>query len=416
MWLPESADEIERLAGEGSLEETHHFDAKAVPGVGRDVAVDVCAMTVDGGTLLYGVGEDENGRPTRPAPIELEGQRERIDQIAATSIFEPPTIVVTERPLADDPTRGYLVVNVPQSSRAPHQVVVRNDLRYYGRGATGNRVLTEPEIAQFYARRERWEIDRDRLLDKIIADAPFEHSQGAFLHAFAHPVAPDPAMLRRALGDDEMVLRNALVAATNSVHVRGGGGIAALRELSGWELHGAEGITIGDASFDEYRFALQMTIGHDGSTTLFGCAGFTYDNAKLLLVDSTAANLGNFLASAGALYEIGEYLGNVDVGVALSGTEGGIPRGQERGFHVRGYPHDSYRETDRALAHELRERPHAVASGSFGASSTRRSHSTTPPGCRRSLISGAAAALHRRDERRLLRDRQKARRAPPAAS
>ena len=147
MWLPESAEEIERLAREGSLEETHSFEAKELLGRNRDLAVDVCAMTPDGGTLLYGIGEDDDSRPTRPVPFELEGQRERLDQVVATSIVEPPTIVVTERSSADDPSRGYLVVNVPQSARAPHQVVVGGDLRYYGRDATGNRRLTEPEVA-----------------------------------------------------------------------------------------------------------------------------------------------------------------------------------------------------------------------------------------------------------------------------
>jgi len=91
-------------------------------------------MTVDGGTLLYGVDEDENGRVTLAAPIELAGQRERIDQIVQTSIMEPPTIYVSELPREEAPEQGYLLVTVPQSPRAPHQVVVGNDLRYYGRG------------------------------------------------------------------------------------------------------------------------------------------------------------------------------------------------------------------------------------------------------------------------------------------
>ncbi len=35
-----------------------------------DVAIDVCAMTVDGGVVVWGVGEDEHGRPTVPAPFK----------------------------------------------------------------------------------------------------------------------------------------------------------------------------------------------------------------------------------------------------------------------------------------------------------------------------------------------------------
>jgi hypothetical protein len=58
----------------GDLSETAIFDAKiAFPkrGKSRDLAIDVAAMANDGGTLLYGVGEDEHGRLTVPNPFEL---------------------------------------------------------------------------------------------------------------------------------------------------------------------------------------------------------------------------------------------------------------------------------------------------------------------------------------------------------
>lgn len=363
VWLPDSAEDIERLAREGSLEETHHFDAKELPGRNPDVAVDVCAMTPDGGTLLYGVGEDDHGRPSRPAPFELDGMRERIDQIVATSILEPPTIVVTERPLSDDPSRGYLVVNVPQSARAPHQVVVGGDLRFYGRGATGNRRLTEPEVAALYARRKQWEVDRDRLLADVVSAPPVTDAGAAFIHAVARPVASDAGMLRRALGDDEMVLRNSLVRAANTFHVRADSdsGVAQLRQLRNWQLHGAEGMTIGDLLTElGIRYVLRMTIDHDGHAVLFGCAGFTDEHAKLLFVDTAAANLGNFLASAGALYEVGQYLGTIDVGVALTGMSGAIRAGEDPQL-AQPFPQDDYRETDRVLVAELRDQPGALA-------------------------------------------------------
>ncbi len=61
-----------------------------IPTRGKDLAIDVAAMATDGGSLLYGLGEDENGRPTVPQPFELAGARERVDQIVQTFISEPP--------------------------------------------------------------------------------------------------------------------------------------------------------------------------------------------------------------------------------------------------------------------------------------------------------------------------------------
>jgi hypothetical protein len=90
-------------------------------------------MTTDGGVLLYGVAEDEDKRATIPRPIELAGAAERVDQIVQTSIAEAPYIDVRPYPTEDDATVGYLLVIVPQSVRAPHQVTVNSDLRFYGR-------------------------------------------------------------------------------------------------------------------------------------------------------------------------------------------------------------------------------------------------------------------------------------------
>src|SRR4051812_28439433 len=101
---------------------------------------------------------------TRPLPIALAGARERIDQIVGSSIQEPPDTQIIELPLGSDPARGYIVVVVPRSARAPHQVVVKDNYRFYGRGATGNRMLGQAEVDALYARRHRWDVDRDDLL------------------------------------------------------------------------------------------------------------------------------------------------------------------------------------------------------------------------------------------------------------
>lgn len=200
MWRPRDDQTIVSAATAGDLEETHTFDAKAaLPPEGdkkkmHDLAVDVAAMTVDGGTLIYGVSEDEHRRPTGPSPIPLAGQRERIDQIVQTRISEPPYIEIDEVLSAEDPARGYLLVVVPPSPRAPHQV----DGRYRGRGATGNRVLGEVEVAQLYRRREEWEADIAQLLEQEVRSSGYSPTrQLMYLHAVARPVAPREQMLPR---------------------------------------------------------------------------------------------------------------------------------------------------------------------------------------------------------------------------
>jgi hypothetical protein len=153
--MPESEREILAAIEAGDPAETATFDAKvALPAQGksRNLAIDVAAMASDGGTLLYGIGEDDHGRPTIPKPIELAGAAERVSQIVRTCISEPPTIEVREIPSADDPSVGYLVVAVPSSPQAPHMVTVGGDNRYYGRSATGNARLTEGEVARLYER------------------------------------------------------------------------------------------------------------------------------------------------------------------------------------------------------------------------------------------------------------------------
>ena len=159
MWTPDDVSELYARLRAGTLEETATFDGKReIPEDATSTAVDVCAMTVQGGVILYGVGEDPAGtRLEKATPIALDGARERVAQIVETSIAEPPQISLRTLEEPGQPGRGYLVV-VPPSPRAPHQIVAKGKYegRFYGRGATGNRILTEAEVGALFARRERW--------------------------------------------------------------------------------------------------------------------------------------------------------------------------------------------------------------------------------------------------------------------
>lgn len=385
MWVPNDADEIERAARAGDLTETSSFDAKEhLPQAARniDLAVDVAAMSTDGGALLYGIGEDEAGRLTIPAPIALEGAAERVDQIVSTSIAEVPYIDVRSYPFADDPSRGYLLVIVPQSARAPHQVTVRGNLRFYGRGATGNRILTEGEVARLYQRRQSWEVNADQLLAEAVGAARFE-PQGhlGYLHAFARPVAPDRAIWDRAVASAGA--RDALLRAMQEAAASPGPSERFSPTLKGqayWHRDGADAWRLSSQyepspEQQRARSVVDVAVNVDGRGHLFcGRAaerrspnvGPDPEGQLAIFEVIIAGNFAAFLGVMGALYRAAGYHGHVDLGLAVTGIQGGYSlarvAGQQIVFldHLPAFTAASYPRTERVASAEL-DQPEEVA-------------------------------------------------------
>jgi hypothetical protein len=159
-------------------------------------------MTVDGGVLLYGLGGDDPTRPDQREPFDLTGAAERIDQVAQTGIAEPPVIEIHDIACDEQPGSGYLSVVIPASPRGRHMLTINGDNRSWGRGATGNRILSEGEVARLYARRERCEQDRDQLLAQAVASVPpftFNLAQVGLVGTVAQ-VMPRHELLRNAAG------------------------------------------------------------------------------------------------------------------------------------------------------------------------------------------------------------------------
>lgn len=144
-------EDLQRLAQNGLLEETHWLDLKRELGAGnsanKDLAKDIAAFALDGGTILIGVDEDTS--PPRLWPVPLAGLAERIEQVARMRVDEAVQVRTTVIESADTPGHGYVVVHVPQSVRAPHMA----DGRYYGRGDKTNRVLPNTEVVRLLDRR-----------------------------------------------------------------------------------------------------------------------------------------------------------------------------------------------------------------------------------------------------------------------
>jgi hypothetical protein len=292
--------------------------------------------------------------------------RDRIGQIVATSIAEVPYIDAREYPLADDLSSGYIVVIVPQSPRAPHQVTVGGDLRFYGRGAMGNRRLTEGEVARLYERRESWQVSRDQVLAEVVANAPVPQEMGSgYIHAFTRPVALGQGIFERAVaalgGSREM--HQWLLNTACSTKLRGGYG-PSLEQAAYWYRHGADMWRLSTRD-DQERSDLRnvtslvdLAVNLDGRGHLF-CGRATdttlNDPARPLIIEMViAGNVETFFAVMGKLYEAAGYFGHVDVGVALTGVQGTASERRSRSFRPGPlYPSGEFARTDRVAAAEL---------------------------------------------------------------
>jgi hypothetical protein len=382
MWMPATEQEILAAIEAGDLIETASFDTKvSLPdkGKSKNLAIDVAAMASDGGTLLYGVGEGENGRPAVPQPFGLAGARERVNQIVRSSISEPPDIRVREIPTVNDPAVGYLVVAVPPSPRAPHMVTVGKEFRYYGRSDTGNVPLTEGEVARLYERRQRWEIDRGILLDEAISRAPIAPDNSfAYLHLVARPVVPDEMLLDRAKGDQHIAnFLDGLFAAAVSEDIWprtcGGKGYSPdLADSNPFDLRTDGWTTSRGLGEDWQRFrdpgdVLQFVIGLDGVGRLFcGGAARKSNDGRLLLIENLLAGLTTrFLCVMGGLYAAAAYLGQVDIGLAVTGLEGALSFRMSDNlvarYHLQPYDRAEYCSTERFAASTLGNVPQSVA-------------------------------------------------------
>ena len=346
MWIPKTIEEFEEAVASGLLEECHDFDAKReLPTSNKELAKDLAAMSTDGGTLVYGIGEDENGAPRVLAPIQLKGMAEKIDQIAQQSVSG--TLKPRFTPLrldGEDEGRGYLIVTIPASPEAPHQVTVGGDRRFYGRSDTGNRILSEAEVARLYERRQSQAIDREHLLAECVAQSPFGQptpGEQGFLQAFVNPALRDDDLWRRATQkhSDDGELRSWLREGVRSY----GWGGADLTSALNWRARGADKWTLDSQAGreeDEMPVLRQVRadLSMDGRCYLFygGAAELRTRNhgepVLWLFEHGIAATLTQFLSLVGRLYEAGGLYGPIDVGMAVTGIRGAISS----------YRHDSF--------------------------------------------------------------------------
>jgi hypothetical protein len=203
-WAPTTEEDIRVAVDTGLLKESHYIDVKREAGSSRnankETARDIASFAIDGGPLLYGVEEDNSTGVFTCAPQPLNGLIEKIDNIARTAI-EPPLVVNSVAILSDDdPSLGYVLVNISPSPVAPHMV----DGRYYGRAERSKRVLSDGDVLLLHTKRESIEEQVGRLLDREIDREPVAEADRRVGHLYvvAQPINPRAGLARSLTRDD----------------------------------------------------------------------------------------------------------------------------------------------------------------------------------------------------------------------
>lgn len=328
MWFPQSADEL--LTALSDAAETTYIDYKRELPARKDndeIAVDVAAMAVEGGVLIYGVAEDKALTTFTPYPIPLVGQAERIDNVVRAHteglVFSVRTYL--------DPDRageglGYVVVVVPPSPLAPHNVEGRG---MYGRGPTGNRLLTQGEIDRLYERRREFSVTAMQRIDQARAFSDVKVTEGdplGVLRVVAAPLTTDQTARRSGgIGDDGNDLIRLGMCVRESVKFRWPDhySIECLSRATTQTL--GRGIRLTTAS-ETPAEQIEVDALDDGTLVMaFGGILHPLANGGRAVFDAALAQMtAHILAMAGAIYEAAGYYGSVDLAVAVDNGDGAV--------------------------------------------------------------------------------------------
>lgn len=184
-WMPTSETELFAAYKSGLLAEKNWCDLKAALGTtasaNAELARDLASFATNGGTLIIGLNEKEpDGSPL--TPIELtRGLSERIEQIAAMKVDPPLTVECVTLASDTDAGKGYVLVHVPASPLAPHQV----EGKYLGRGDKTKRYLADSEVAALFRRRQQWDESAEGALRDFV-QSNMNHIGGHVIHEHSH--------------------------------------------------------------------------------------------------------------------------------------------------------------------------------------------------------------------------------------
>lgn len=321
MWIPRTVEELERSVEAGDLQETATLDFKAGPTVkSKDLAKDIAAFANYGGVIIFGIGEDEMERPTLLTPFPLGGVVEKIANIARTSLAPPVPLEFIE--LQRETNDGYVVVVIPESPTAPHQVKIDQDNRYYGRLGKVNIRLEEGEISALHQRRRRWEINLDSIQEDLLQLAPADADKSkSALFLVARPLGNSPILDQAAGQNRKSRILEEIITSSDGRHLFYNSPFCSLkgRPLSdGWLFEG---------KWDDHLHGsrtLVLRLGRYGTCELFYNEIAIVDNnrRKLIQQNSLVDTTRQFLWIVGAIYRKASFWGAIDLGAMLTGLAG----------------------------------------------------------------------------------------------
>lgn len=363
-WIPETLEALERALRDGLLVEGHHADFKReLPGgaaANKALAKDLAAFAIDGGRLFIGV--DESPTPV-VQHVDLAGLKERIDQIARSSVTPPLSVRCIELPAAADPATGCLIVVVPPSPSAPHQA----SERFWGRGDTTNHVLSSSEVAVLYERRAQRHADMNMLLDGEVSRDPTPEDMRELGHMFvvAEPEGSDDELFLRALGENRFSTWVHKSLHPTFVRSQWAPDIPSVSSFSrrahGWAVHDyciSEERRVrpnGEIPPDE-RNLLDMEVHEDGGVRLFSSRATDVRDGTKYFVDAVVAGLVlRVVETARAVAETAGFYGTWQFGVAVTNIRDAISHHASRDFSMTatGFSEDSFRRAAAATYEEL---------------------------------------------------------------
>jgi hypothetical protein len=390
-WVPADETALREAFDRGVFEERNWCELKRELGdtksANTDLAKNLASLAIDGGSFIVGLDEDvPDGNPLHPVP--LNRLCERIEQIAHTRVHPPLQVEGTPIQSAADPEQGYVIVNVPASPLAPHQV----DGVYYGRGDKMRRRLSDAEVERLFQRRASWATGAQTELSQFMeirqVEVPSSHPQ---LFLVARPAAPWPEMARPLVGDrgwqkrlDALRLAVTSDVAYRSAFVQMFPGIAyesviqMMRNVSKTPAGARMTLRESPASMGTTEWDVDLDVSERGLMSLW-CAKASYRDSDFggrkfnaILIDYVALLTHEFLVAVAAVSGMLRYGSSWDLALGLTNLLGARPHarfGTRRSVMDPFVPPYEAREliqTTRADVIELERGPGVVAERLLG--------------------------------------------------
>jgi schlafen family protein len=336
-------EDLEQAATGGLLIENHWIELKKdipnKPGANVELARDLASLAADGGILIIGI-QEKDSRADKVVGVALKDMQERIEQVAAMHIHPRLYFRVRTIPHPDNPDLACVLVEVPASGQAPHQV----DFAYWGRTETTKDRLADGRVREILAVREaslrRTGTDLAAIPDGFPIGQP--SCTLGHLYVIADPIDADRHQLTALLDQpDHQTLDTAMTAAATTIQrAINAAGQPLWSASRGWRArHNGLALTtvLGDAIKEKH--VLEYRVRRDsGIEIVCGSGTSTYRSRwqSLSSPDETPnefksvscawvlAIVHSTLALAAALTEHSHYQGRWQLGVLFDGMRGAV--------------------------------------------------------------------------------------------